>query len=135
MTWKWLSDVVVGSGRGWWPAICRHTASDLHLAHSSLWGRATTFASDGQVRKKGYGFREARRIAGREDLTIHDLRHTAASMAGEEGASLAELMHRLGHSTPSMALLYQHSTKARDLAIARRLSERMKDAGGAGRGT
>ncbi len=28
-------------------------------------------------------------------------------MAGEDGASMAELMYRLGHSTPSMAMRYQ----------------------------
>lgn len=72
--------------------------------------------------RAGWGWLEARRVAGREDLDFHDLRHTGASLAGQQGASIAELMHRLGHTTPAMAMLYQHSTRERDREIARRLS-------------
>lgn len=93
-----------------------------HLAHSTLYGRAATLDEDGKVIRSGHGWREARRKAGREDLDLHDLRHTGASMAGQAGASLAELMHRLGHSTPSMALHYQHATRERDTELARKLS-------------
>ncbi len=60
----------------------------------------------------------------REDLDLHDLRHTGATWAAEEGASIAELMYRLGHSTPSMAIHYQHSRQERDREISRRLSRR-----------
>ena len=38
-------------------------------------------------------------------------------------ATLAELMNRLGHSTPAMAICYQHASEDRDMLIARRLSE------------
>jgi integrase len=84
--------------------------------------------SDGNVRETGFGWREARRLAGRQDLALHDLRHTGASMAGEEGASMAELMYRLGHSTPSMAMRYQHSRLDRDRDLGRRLSARAEQA-------
>jgi integrase len=84
--------------------------------------------SEGNVRKAGFGWREARRQAGRDDLDLHDLRHTGASMAGEEGASMAELMYRLGHSTPSMAMRYQHSRLDRDRDLGRRLSARAERA-------
>lgn len=94
-----------------------------HLAHGSFYGRATTFKGDGTVLRAGWGWLEARRVAGREDLDFHDLRHTGASLAGQQGASIAELMHRLGHTTPAMAMLYQHSTRDRDREIARRLSK------------
>jgi len=52
----------------------------------------------------------------------HDLRHTGAVLAASTGATLAELMARLGHSTPAAALRYQHAAAGRDAEIARALS-------------
>lgn len=63
----------------------------------------------------------ARRAAGRPDLRLHDLRHTGAVEAARHGATLAELMGRLGHTTPAMALRYQHVAEGRDAEIARRI--------------
>ena len=37
------------------------------------------------------------KAAGRPDLRFHDLRHTGAVLAAQTGATLAELMGRLGH--------------------------------------
>jgi integrase len=65
----------------------------------------------------------AREAAGRPDLRFHDLRHTGATMAAATGASLAELMARLGHSTPGAAMRYQHAAQDRDRVIAELLSE------------
>ena len=67
-------------------------------------------------------FYRARDAAGRPDLRFHDLRHTGAVLAAQTGATLAELMGRLGHSTPGAALRYQHAASDRDMEIARRLS-------------
>ena len=67
-------------------------------------------------------FYPAREAAGRPDLRWHDLRHTGAVLAAQTGATLAELMGRLGHSTPQAALRYQHAAQGRDAEIARRLS-------------
>jgi integrase len=67
-------------------------------------------------------FYPAREAAGRPDLRWHDLRHTGAVLAAQTGATLAELMGRLGHSTPGAALRYQHAAQARDVEIARALS-------------
>ena len=67
-------------------------------------------------------YRRARKVAGREDLRWHDLRHTGATMAAQAGATLAELMNRLGHSDVKAALIYQHAAAGRDAEIARRLS-------------
>lgn len=80
--------------------------SDLHMAPSTLY-------------KVYY---PARKAAGREDLRWHDLRHTGAVLAAQTGATLAELMGRLGHSTPGAAMRYQHAAADRDAEIARRLS-------------
>jgi hypothetical protein len=51
-------------------------------------------------------FHSAREAAGRPDLGWHDLRHTGAVWAAQTGATLAELMARLGHSTVSAAMRY-----------------------------
>lgn len=64
----------------------------------------------------------AREAAGRPDLRWHDLRHTGAVLAASTGATLAELMSRLGHSTPGAALRYQHAAQGRDMEIAKALS-------------
>jgi integrase len=68
-------------------------------------------------------WRKARSAAGREDLRIHDLRHTGATMAAMTGATLAELQARLGHSTVAAALRYQHAAQGRDAEIAAKLSD------------
>ena len=83
----------------------------------------------------------ARRAAGRPDLRFHDLRHTGATLAAAAGATIAELMRRLGHSTAQAAMRYQHATDDRDAAIAEVLSEfhaakvvTLRPRDGAGRG-
>ena len=65
----------------------------------------------------------ARSVAGRPDLRVHDLRHTGAVLAAQSGATLAELMARIGHSTPQAALRSQHAARGRDAEIAARMSK------------
>ena len=65
----------------------------------------------------------AREAAGRPDLRFHDLRHTGATLAATTGATLKELMSRLGHSTPAAAMRYQHAAADRDKVIAAALSK------------
>lgn len=96
--------------------------SGVQLAPSTFYGRAATFNKDGSVKRTGWGWYEARRAAGRDDLRFHDLRHTGAVLAAQTGATLAELMGRLGHATPAAALRYQHAAADRDKEIARLLS-------------
>lgn len=66
---------------------------------------------------------KARAAIGRDDLRWHDLRHSGAVLAASAGASLAELMSRLGHSTPAAAMRYQHAAQGRDREIAALLSK------------
>ena len=68
-------------------------------------------------------FYTARAKAGRDDLRWHDLRHSGAVLAAATGATLAELMGRLGHSTPQAAMKYQHAAAGRDRQIAALLSK------------
>ena len=55
-------------------------------------------------------------------LKTHGLRHTSATMAAQLGATLAELQARIGHSTPNMAMRYQHVAAERDAELAQRMS-------------
>ncbi|WP_246219560.1 tyrosine-type recombinase/integrase [Phytoactinopolyspora halotolerans] len=63
-------------------------------------------------------WRRATREVGLPELHFHDLRHSGATLAASTGASLCELMQRLGHSSARAALIYQHATSGRDHAIA-----------------
>lgn len=76
-------------------------------------------------------FYKAREAAGRPDLRFHDLRHSGAVLAAATGATLAELMGRLGHSTPAAALRYQHAAQGADRRIAEALSALAAAAGSA----
>jgi integrase len=107
----------VGPGK---EALLFPGADGGHLNPSTLYGRKPT------KKNPGYGFYAARAAADRPDLRWHDLRHTGAVLAASTGATLAELMGRLGHSTPGAALRYQHAAQGRDMEIAKRLSELAK---------
>ncbi|MGH3832275.1 MAG: tyrosine-type recombinase/integrase [Pseudonocardiaceae bacterium] len=58
---------------------------------------------------------------GAPELRFHDLRHTGNTLAAP-GASLRDLMTRMGHDSPRAAMIYQHATTVEDQAIADRLS-------------
>ncbi|OPC81925.1 hypothetical protein B4N89_14130 [Embleya scabrispora] len=60
------------------------------------------------------------------DLHFHDLRHTGNVLAAETGATLRELMDRMGQSTSRAALIYQHARAGRDQAIADSIAKRIK---------
>lgn len=70
----------------------------------------------------------ARAAIGKPTLRVHDLRHVGAVLAAQSGATTAELMHRLGHTTPQMALRYQHVAAGRDAEIAERMSRHAQQA-------
>lgn len=98
--------------------------SGRHLSQSTLNGKPSRRRIiKGRIVNEGAtGFCRAREAAGRPDLRLHDLRHTGAVLAAQTGATLAELMARLGHSTPGAAMRYQHAARDRDKAIAEALS-------------
>jgi integrase len=56
---------------------------------------------------------------------FHDLRHTGNTLASRTGASLADLMARMGHSSTRAALIYQHTGQEQDKDIADALSNRI----------
>lgn len=80
----------------------------------------------GAVRESTFGtkvWRPTLRDLNLSHLHFHDLRGFAATLAAITGATTAELMYRLGHATPDLALRYQRATATRDVAIARGLDQ------------
>ena len=56
--------------------------------------------------------------AGLSGVHFHDLRHTGNALTADAGASLRELMERMGHSSTRAALIYLHSTDERQRKLA-----------------
>jgi integrase len=56
-------------------------------------------------------------------LHFHDLRHTGNTWAAESGATLRELMDRMGHASTRAALIYIHSRDDRHRTVAQAMSE------------
>jgi integrase len=71
---------------------------------------------------------KAREAVGLPGLHIHDLRHTGGTMSAATGATLKELMARLGHSSVRAAMIYQHASRDRDRLIAEDLGNLARDA-------
>lgn len=68
-------------------------------------------------------WRAARAKAGRPTFLFHGLRHTGLTLFAREGATLAELLARGGHTDVSVALRYQHATAERDRVLTAKLSK------------
>jgi integrase len=68
------------------------------------------------------------RQVGLDGLRVHDLRHTAATLAAATGATTKELMERMGHTSPRVALRYQHVMADRQAALAAALDDLARDA-------
>jgi len=54
---------------------------------------------------------------------VHDLRHTGNTLAAEAGASLGELMNRMGHSSTRAARIYLHAREERERQLAATLDK------------
>jgi integrase len=75
-------------------------------------------------------------ITGLAGVHFHDLRHAGNHLVASAGASLRELMERMGHSSSRAALIYQHSTDERQRALAETVARQAQAALDAGaRGT
>ena len=61
--------------------------------------------------------------AGLPELHFHDLRHSGNTLAASAGATLRELMDRMGHDSERAAMIYLHGSDARQHEIADSLSK------------
>lgn len=93
---------------------------------------------DGPFRNSNFNRRiwpHALRKAGLPKIHFHDLRHTGNALAANAGASIRELMERMGHASTRAAMRYQHSTMERQHEVARKLDAFARGALGTPSGT
>jgi integrase len=104
------------------PAVVHHLTKHVDKQQNSLLFPAK---NGGHLQPSTFQrhFYRGRNKAKRPDLRLHDCRHSGAVLAAQTGATLAELMARLGHSSPQAAMRYQHSAEGRDKRIAALLSK------------
>jgi integrase len=55
---------------------------------------------------------------GLEGIHLHDLRHTGNQLTANAGANPKELMARMGHDSERVAMIYLHSSRERQRALA-----------------
>ncbi|MFN0282673.1 MAG: tyrosine-type recombinase/integrase, partial [Kineosporiaceae bacterium] len=76
----------------------------------------------GPLRRSNYNkqtrWKDAIAAIGVPGLHFHDLRHTGNHLAAQTGASLRDLMLRMGHDSMRAALIYQHASDTGDRRIA-----------------
>lgn len=99
--------------------LAQHLDARVDRAPTSL-----VFTSEvgGYLRRSNFRRRvwlPATKAVGMPGFRFHGLRHTGATLAAATGAPLRALMTRMGHSTPSAALRYQHLVAGQDADIAR----------------
>ena len=104
------------------PAVVDHLARHVGEGDDALvFTEPTTGSFAGEKR-----FRTAREAAreavGKPKLHFHDLRHAGGVLYAHTGATLRELMDRLGHTSPNMAMRYQHTAEGRAAELADKLS-------------
>jgi integrase len=80
-------------------------------------------------------WRPAVEQVGLDGLRVHDLRHTAATLAAAAGATTKELMDRMGHTSPAVALRYQHVMADRQAQLASALNDLARSTTGPAKGT
>ena len=71
-------------------------------------------------------WREMVEAIGVPGLHFHDLRHAGNTLAARTGASLRDLMARMGHDSTDAAIIYQHATAEADRAIAKAVNAAVK---------
>ena len=93
-------------------------------------GRVFVGAKGGRLRRQNFRkmWLKALAASGVQPVHFHDLRHTGNQFAADQGATLRELMERMGHSSPRAAMIYLHVSKGRSRRIADKLSNQLRAA-------
>ncbi|WP_260989897.1 site-specific integrase [Paenibacillus xylanexedens] len=109
--------------------IEKEKRSNSYHDEGFVFARVGAFAGYPEIPKK-VGLRMARLIKLANlntNLTPHSLRHTHASLLAEAGATLEQIMHRLGHANDEITRrIYLHITKPKRKEAAQKFSELMK---------
>lgn len=66
-------------------------------------------------------YKRAAAKIGHPTLRFHDLRHSAATLFAQAGATLADHMTLMGHTSSAMSARYTHSTAARNRSLVEAL--------------
>ena len=105
------------------PAIADHLDDYVPIKDDSLifTSRAGTPLRHGNFRRQFWLPALVR--TGLEGTHFHDLRHTGNNLTAATGATLRELMDRMGHSSSRAALIYLHGSDARQQEIAANISK------------
>ena len=95
------------------------------------WGGAGVHGRQGPPLRRSNFNRAAKwpeRVAaiGAPGLHFHDLRDRGNLLAAASGASLRDLMNRMGHDSMNAAIIYQHATREADRVIADALDVRVQ---------
>ena len=95
----------------------------LPIVFAAIFGTVVLYGLTAPLAARALG------LAGKEHglVWFHDLRHSGAVLAASTGATIAELMGRLGQSSPQAAMRYQHVAAGRDQVIAELLSKLADD--------
>src|SRR5689334_12640827 len=67
-------------------------------------------------------WRQGLDAAGVSGVHFHDLRHTGNTLAAQAGATMSDLMARMGHASTRAAQIYLHTTSQRDQVVAEALN-------------
>jgi integrase-like protein len=103
------------------------TPAETALGRACRRGRRRAFVFTGEAGRTIWrgGFNklvkwsEAVAAIGAAGLHFHDLRHTGNTLASRvPGASLRDVMARMGHDSPRAVLIYQHTNREADHGIA-----------------
>jgi integrase len=91
------------------PALAHHLATFTASQADALVFTSSMGAPlrDGNFRRRVWG--PALAQVGLSETHFHDLRHTGNTLTATAGASLRELMDRMGHSSARAALIYLHA--------------------------
>jgi integrase len=100
------------------PALKSHLADFVAPQADALVFTSPTGAPlrRGNFRRRVWGPALGR--AGIPEVHFHDLRHTGNQLTAAAGATLREMMDRMGHSSTRAALIYMHGSDARQREIA-----------------
>lgn len=115
-----IPDVIVAELR--WHLNCFAQAGDEELVFVGPRGAS--------LRRNNFRRRvwmDAVKAAGLSGTNFHDLRHTGHTWTADAGASLRELMERMGHSSTKAEPLYLHASDDRHRQLADALSDRARE--------
>lgn len=104
------------------PVVVQHLQQHVADADDALIFTEPSTGSFAGEKRFRVAWESARDAIGKPELHFHDLRHCAGVLAALTGATLRELMGRLGHTSPNTAMRYQHVAEGRAAGLADRLS-------------